>query len=83
LSVSLEPVAYHEASSADICRLQLNRKTRNGLLSLGVYDLIAKQIAGKSRPVKTWGPVDVRGHAMFGWPMEEEAKFPAVIVGAT
>jgi len=23
----------------------------------------------KSRPVKTWGPVDVRGHAMFGWPM--------------
>jgi hypothetical protein len=23
----------------------------------------------KSRPVKTWGPVDGRGHAMFGWRM--------------
>jgi hypothetical protein len=31
-------------------------------------------IAGKSRPVKTWGPVARRGHAMFGWPMGEEAK---------
>ena len=34
---------------------------------------------GKRRPVKTWGPVDVRGHAMFGWPMEEEAKLEFTI----
>jgi hypothetical protein len=33
----------------------------------------------KSRPVKTWGPVDGRGHAMFGWPMEEEAKLEFTI----
>jgi hypothetical protein len=31
------------------------------------------------RPVKTWGPVDGRGHAMFGWPMEEEAKLEFTI----
>ena len=28
----------------------------------------------KSRPVKTWGPVEGRGHTMLGWRMEEEAK---------
>jgi len=33
----------------------------------------------KSRPVKTSGPVDGRGHAMFGWPMEEEAKLEFTI----
>ena len=31
------------------------------------------------RPVKTWGPVDGRGHAMFGWAMEEEAKLEFTI----
>src|ERR1700744_5788458 len=31
------------------------------------------------RPVKTWGSVDGRGHAMFGWPMEEEAKLEFTI----
>jgi hypothetical protein len=31
------------------------------------------------RAVKTWGPVDGRGHAMFGWPMEEEAKLEFTI----
>jgi hypothetical protein len=36
-------------------------------------------IAVKSRPVKTWGPVDVRDHAMFGWQMEEEAKLEFTI----
>jgi hypothetical protein len=36
-------------------------------------------IAVKSRPVKTWGPVDGRGHAMFGWAMEEEAKLEFTI----
>jgi hypothetical protein len=39
-----------------LCRLQLNRRPEMGFsLSLGVYHLIAKQIAGKSRPAKTWG----------------------------
>ncbi len=35
------------------------------------------------RPVKIWGPVDGRGHAMFGWPMEEEAKleFTITVIG--
>jgi hypothetical protein len=33
----------------------------------------------ESRPVKTWGPFDGRGHAMFGWPMEEEAKLEFTI----
>jgi hypothetical protein len=33
----------------------------------------------KSRPVKTWGPVDGLGHAMFGWAMEEEAKLEFTI----
>jgi hypothetical protein len=33
----------------------------------------------KSRPAKTWGPVDGRGHAMFGWRMEEEAKLEFTI----
>src|SRR6202048_2780073 len=37
-------------------------------------------IAFKSRPVETWGPVDGRGHAMFGWPMEEEAKLEFTII---
>ena len=32
-----------------------------------------------SRPAKTWGPVDGRGHAMFGWRMEEEAKLEFTI----
>jgi hypothetical protein len=36
-------------------------------------------IVGKSRPVKTWGPVDGGSHAMFGWPMEEEAKLEFTI----
>jgi hypothetical protein len=31
------------------------------------------------RPVKTWGPVDGRGHAVFGWRMEEEAKLEFTI----
>jgi hypothetical protein len=33
----------------------------------------------KSRPVKTWGPVDGRGRTMFGWPTEEEAKLEFTI----
>ena len=33
----------------------------------------------KSRPAKTWGPVDGRGHAIFGWRMEEEAKLEFTI----
>ena len=37
------------------------------------------EVRGKKRPVKTWGPVDGRGHAMFGWPMEEEAKLEFTI----
>jgi hypothetical protein len=36
-------------------------------------------ISVKSRPAKTWGPVDGRGHAMFGWRMEEEAKLEFTI----
>ena len=31
------------------------------------------------KEVKSWGPVDGRGHAMFGWPMEEEAKLEFTI----
>jgi hypothetical protein len=31
------------------------------------------------RPLKTWGPVEGRGHAVFGWPMEEEAKLEFTI----
>ena len=31
------------------------------------------------RPVKTWGPVDGGGHAMFGWSMQEEAKLEFTI----
>ena len=33
----------------------------------------------KSRPVKIWGRVDGRGHAVFGWRMEEEAKLEFTI----
>src|SRR5580704_9888936 len=35
--------------------------------------------AFNSRPIKTWGPVDGRGHAMLGWRMEEEAKLEFTI----
>ena len=31
------------------------------------------------RSTKTWGPVDGRGQAMFGWRMEEEAKLEFTI----
>ena len=31
-------------------------------------------ISVKTRPVKAWGSADGLGHAMFGWPMEEEAQ---------
>jgi hypothetical protein len=32
-----------------------------------------------ARPAKTWEPVGGRGHAMFGWRMEEEAKLEFTI----
>src|SRR5260370_39218676 len=41
--------------------------------------LSATFTAFKSRPAKTWGPVDGRGHAMLGWRMEEEAKLEFTI----
>jgi hypothetical protein len=46
-----------------------------------LLQLLAPQlsIAVKSRPLKTWGPVDGRGHATFGWRMEEEAKLEFTI----
>src|SRR5271165_3253950 len=34
----------------------------------------------KSRPAKTWGPVDGRCHAMFAWRMEKEAKLEFNII---
>jgi hypothetical protein len=37
------------------------------------------RVALNWRPTKTWGPVDARGHAMFGCPMEEEAKIDFTI----
>jgi hypothetical protein len=40
---------------------------------------VAVSVECPMRPVKTWGPVDGRGHAMFGWPMEEEAKLEFTI----
>ena len=42
-----------------------------------VRDLVS--ISVKTRPAKTWGPVDGRGHAMLGWRMEEEAKIEFTI----
>jgi hypothetical protein len=51
---------------------------RLALLALGfVFDQLS--ISVKTRPAKTWGPVDGLGHAMFGWPMEEEAKLEFTI----
>ena len=44
-------------------------------LELRVVALYLNQI----ETLEPWGPVDVRGHAMLGWPMEEEAKLEFTI----
>jgi hypothetical protein len=62
------------APSATKCESNSARLQNPPLLFQGigaVYDL--------RRPVKTRGPVDDRSHAMFGWPMEEEAKLELTI----
>jgi hypothetical protein len=58
-----------------------SQQTPSTLLSRGVIRRWrpSVSIAVKSRPVKTWGPVDGRGQAMFGWPMEEEAELEFTI----
>jgi hypothetical protein len=46
-----------------------------GLIGPGeIGSVIVRKLRDAGRPVKTWGPIDGRGHEMFGWPMEEEAK---------
>jgi hypothetical protein len=42
-------------------------------------DPARRWIHGLAETGKTWGPVDGRGHAMFGWAMEEEAKLEFTI----
>jgi hypothetical protein len=45
----------------------------------GCWQNTLVSFAFKSRPAKTWGPVNRVGCAMFGWRMEEEAKIQFTI----